>query len=643
MTTALPEPKILLPPTPKPISFSDRLTSFLNRLQPSPEVLVLISALLIGGSTGLALFLFHHAIAFFQALAFEKLLNSISTWGGWTVALIPMLGGAIVGLMRWKFPEFLGQGLSALLSDTRMQPVSPLRPAIKMLAAVVSLATGASLGPEGPSVEIGSNVGIILGQVFQVSKERYRLLLGAGAAAGLAAGFNAPIAGVFFALEIVLGTSFTTPAASLILLSAVVSAVIARIYMGVRPAFELPTYQVVSNWEWIFYLGLGLLASITSTLFVRGIQYSGDCFSGKIPALARLSKIPKPIQPIIGGACVGLVALQFSQVLGIGYGTIEVILHENTYSLTLLCLLLIFKLVLTGICLGSGLVGGIFAPAMFLGACLGAIYGNVLHLILPTSLIAVAPASDYAMVGMAAVLASSVKAPLTAIILLFELTQNYRIILPLMAAVGVSVWIVERIKARQVLEDLKLQQMGVNLDKEEEQKALQHIPTSLVMEYSYLGLPDSMSVFEAGRLMCQDRCHTALVFDEMQQLLGIVSLADIKRQVVPIASDSTSQETIILLESRAIEQIRDRKLRDICTTEILYAHEDESVTELLPRMEARGFYLLPVVERHNPRKVLGVIERHRIGLASDLALTQQALCLHLSFEAETSKCLSLEK
>ncbi|MDJ0690328.1 MAG: chloride channel protein [Xenococcaceae cyanobacterium MO_188.B32] len=163
----------------------------------------------------------------------------------------------------------LGQDFYSLISNTREQKISPWRPAIKMLAASVSLGTGASLGPESPSVEIGSNIGILLGQLFQVSKDRYRLLLGAGAAAGLAAGFKAPIAGVFFALEVVLGTAFTTPAASLILLSAFLSAAIARAFLGVHPAFELPGYEVLGYWEWLFYSGLGLLASLVSYTFFR--------------------------------------------------------------------------------------------------------------------------------------------------------------------------------------------------------------------------------------------------------------------------------------------------------------------------------------------------------------------------------------
>ncbi|GAB4175724.1 MAG: chloride channel protein [Coleofasciculaceae cyanobacterium] len=613
MTAIVPNSKVFLPPQSKLASLSDRLTTLLNRLQPSPEALVLISAGLIGGGSGLAMVLFHSLIDLCQALSFKNLMAQISVWGAWTLACIPTLGGLIVGLMRWRYPDVLGQGFSALLSNKRVQQISPLRPIIKMVAAAVSLGTGASLGPEGPSVEIGSNVGILLGQLFQVSKERYRLLLGAGAAAGFAAGFNAPIAGVFFALEVVLGTEFATPAVSLILLSSVVSAIIARIFLGVHPAFDLPTYQVLSNWEWVFYLGLGFLASCVSIIFTQGIKLAQACFQGEIIGFHWLGKLPQSIQSVLGGACVGLVALQLPQILGVGYGTLEVILKGGQFSLPLLFLLLVVKLVVTAISLGSGLVGGIFAPALFLGACLGAIYGNVLTVVLPPGLSEIAPPPAYAMVGMAAVLAGSVKAPLTAILLLFELTRNYLIILPLMAAVGVSVWVVEQIKSNPSVEGLNLQQMGMNLEQQDELEVLQQVPVATLMERSYLALPASMSLLNAGSLMVQHKCHTALVFDETEQLVGLLTLADIKRRIME--AERQSQESLGV----------NQKIKDICTREILYVYEDESVSDALERMGARGLFLLPVVARDNPHQVLGAIERSRIGLAGDLVATQDAL------------------
>jgi H+/Cl- antiporter ClcA len=468
-------------------------------------------------------------------------MGQISAWGSWTLACIPILGGLVVGFLRWRFPDFLGQEFSALLSSTRVQKISPLRPAIKLLAAAVCLGTGASLGPEGPSVKLGSNIGILLGQSFQVSKDRYRLLIGAGAAAGLAAGFNAPIAGVFFALEVVLGTAFTTPAASLILLSAVISALIAQTVLGVHPAFDLPTYQVLNHWEWMYYVGLGLLASVVSIAYSQAIKSVQACFRGELARFAWLGKLPKALQPVLGGACIGIMALQLPQILGVGYGVLEAILRGEQFPLQLLGLLLVTKLIATSISLGSGLVGGVFAPAMFLGACLGAIYGNFLTMILPPGLSKIAPPPAYAMVGMAAVLAGSVKAPLTAILLLFELTQNYLIILPLMAAVGVSVWGVELFKSSQAIQGLNLQQMGVNLQPQDELEVLQQVPIAVVMDRSYLALPASMSLLQAGKTMLQDKCHTALVLDETEQLIGIVTLADIRRALMKLTGDDSSK------------------------------------------------------------------------------------------------------
>ncbi len=611
--TTLPNSKVLLPPQSKFTSLSDRLTTLLNRLQPSPEALVLISATLISGGAGLAMVSFHHLIDLCQILAFGKLLGLLSVWGTWTLVCIPTLGGLVVGVMRWHYPHILGQGFSALLSNERVQKISPMRPIIKMLAAAISLGTGASLGPESPSVEIGSNVGILLGQFFQVSKERYRLLLGAGAAASFAAGFNAPIAGVFFAIEVVLGTAFSTPTVSLILLSAVISAIIARLFLGVNPAFDLPTYQVLNNWEWIFYVGLGLLASLISITYIQAINLAQACFRGEVMGLTWLQKLPPAMQPVLGGACVGLVAIPFPQILGVGYGTLEDILQGEQFSISFLGLLLGVKIIITAISLSSGLVGGVFAPSLFIGACLGAIYGNSLMTILPPNLSEIAPPPAYAMVGMAAVLAGSVRAPLTAIILLFELTRNYLIILPLMAAVSVTVWVVEQVQSYPSGKRLNLQQMGMNLEKQDEWEVLQQVPVDTIMQRSYVGLPASLSLLHAGWIMIQDKCHTALVFDEADQLIGIITLADIKRIINEIQPQAS--------ETLAIKP----KVRDICTQEILYAYPDESVRDALKRMGARGLFLLPVVARNNPRNVLGVIERSKIGLVGDLVTTKEVL------------------
>lgn len=379
--TTLPAPELRKAnEQPVLVTPSHRLNHLLNRFQPSPEALILLFAILIGGGTGMGIVTFHYSIQIIYHLMLEVLMGKIGAWGAWTLACVPIMGGLIVGLMRWRTQDF-GPSLSSLIAASQAGRLQQqLRPVTKMFAAAVSLGSGASLGPEGPSVEIGGNFGMLLSQALQVSQERQRLLLGAGAAAGLAGGFNAPIAGVFFALEVVLGaTSFATSAVSVVLLAAVLAALVAQIGLGSQPAFALPVYQVRSPLELPLYLGLGLGASFVSLAYTEAVRLAKNCFAGKIRYLEWFARIPKPIHPIIGGAIVGIAALQFPQILGVGYGTVQAMLQDVEVSVQLLVTLLLLKLVMTAISAGSGFVGGLFAPAMFLGASFGSAYAKFWH------------------------------------------------------------------------------------------------------------------------------------------------------------------------------------------------------------------------------------------------------------------------
>ena len=233
--------------------------------------------------------------------------------------------------------------------------------------------------------------------------------------------------------------------------------------------------------------------------------------------------------------------------------------------------------------------------------------------IVPASVLEVAPPQAYAMVGMAAVLAGSVRAPLTAVLLLFELTQNYLIILPLMAAVGVSVWVITLFESSPSRQGLNLQQMGVNLERQDDLEVLQQVSIATVMKYSYLKLPASMSLLRAAWAIAQNKSHTALVLDEQDELVGTIGLTEIKQKLVQVASKAAGSYEL------------DTPLKDICTTDFLYAYEDESVTDALERIQTKDLYLLPVVSKENPAKVLGVLEKNQIAWAGDLAVTQAML------------------
>jgi H+/Cl- antiporter ClcA/CBS domain-containing protein len=600
-----------------------RFTQLINRFQPSSETVVLFLAVLIGGSTAMGIVTFHYLIQLINNFMLENLMGQIGSWGAWTLAAVPTLGGIIVGLMRWRTQDF-GPGLSSLIAVSQgKEAKKPLRPVTKMIAAAVSIGSGASLGPEGPSVEIGTNFGVLLSDILQVSQERQRLLLGAGAAAGLAAGFNAPIAGVFFALEVVMGTTyFATSAVSVVLLAAVVAALIAQIGLGSQPAFALPAYQVRSYLELPLYLGLGLGASLISLTYTESIRLAKSAFAGNLPGLKLLGKIPQSIQPILGGVIIGIVGWRYPQILGIGYETVEAMLQDEDFSLNLLLILLVLKLLMTAVSSGSGFVGGLFAPAMFLGASFGSAYAKFLALVAPGIGDYMAAPPAYAMVGMAAVLAGSVRAPLTAILMLFELTRDYRIVLPLMAAVGLSVWLVERIKPT-LDANANLQQIGLPELKDEKVELWQQMLVADAMHAYPKKLSATLGVLEAAVVMTRERIRSALIIDDdAGKLVGILSLEDIKRTLALWQNLPNSSTEIQ-------EYLSSQKLIDICTTDILYAWEDEPLSEALDRMALRGLHQLPVVAKDNPDFILGLLEREQIELTCNLTAITKVLHQYL--------------
>jgi H+/Cl- antiporter ClcA/predicted transcriptional regulator len=602
---------------------------FFNQLQPTPETIILMSAVVIGIGAGVGVILFRSLISLIHHWMFEGLMSQIYQLGAWTLACVPTLGGVLVALIRWGLKD-LGGGMSSLISAVQSgKEFSPLKPVMKAIAAAISLGSGASLGPEGPSVEIGANFGILLGQFFRVSEERQQLLLGAGAAAGLAAGFNAPIAGVFFALEVVLGSTFQTSKASVVVLSSVVAGLVVQMGMGTQAAFDLPVYEVRSPLELPLYLGLGLCACVVSIAYTNLLKWMKSFFQGEVPYFTWMSKIPSEVHPVLGGLCVGLVALVLPQILGVGYDTIEAVLRDVKFPLLLLFTLLGAKLLLTAVSLGSGLVGGIFAPAMFLGAALGAAYGEMLPHLFPMFADNIAAAPAYAMVGMAAVLASTVRAPLTATLLLFEMTRDYRIVLPLMAAVGLSVWLVEPLKSQPIKLPIERREQPEPIEEkpavdplelraaDRKQEILKTIAVSEAMETDFLELSDSLPVLDAGLELIQHQRHSALVMTDNNELIGIITVHDINRAIARWEKLDTSA-------------VMTYTLGDVCTTEMLYAYMDERLSEAVERMSTRGLHQLPVLDRDNAHEVVGLLTKEGINLACDLELTHANLTPYLT-------------
>ena len=446
-------------------------------------------------------------------------VSSLPDWISlWPVVVVPTLGGWAVGLLR-RYGGDLGPGLPSLMSmaDGAVS-ARPRLPFQRLLGASISLGSGASLGPEGPSVESGGNIGLWVALRGGLSPQSQKALVAAGVAAGLAAGFKAPIAGVFFAFEGSFSAVQGRPSLRAVLVAAVASSLVTQLLLGDTPILRLPAYEVRSPLELPLYLGLGLVASLMSWALVSLLA------AGRSERLqAWLGQLPPGLPTALGGASVGVMALGFPQVLGVGYDTIEALLgSEGGVPLLTLLVLLGVKLLATGISNATGFVGGGFAPSLFLGAVLGNCYGQLLGdsgLHLP-----VAEPPAYAMVGMAAVLAGSARAPLTALLLLFELTRDIRIVLPLMAAAGLSAALVER---WQGLADPGL--LGPDPQEEHRRRQLAALQVAEAFEpEAPLVLAAELPAQKAGVQLVEAHGHCLVVADGAW-VVGLVTLADLQR------------------------------------------------------------------------------------------------------------------
>ena len=455
----------------------------------------------------------------------------------WPVVVVPTLGGLAVGLLRWLGGS-IGPGLPSLMAMAEgSMAAAPKLPLLRLVAASLSLGSGASLGPEGPSVEAGANLGLWVGSRGGLSPQSQKALVAAGVAAGLAAGFKAPIAGVFFAFEGSFSAIQGRPSLRAVLVAAIASSLVTQLCLGDAPILRLPAYEVRSLVELPLYVGLGLLASVMSWALVSLMA------AGRRPRLQELlAMLPPGVAPALGGAAVGGMALAFPQVLGVGYDTIEALLgRDGGIPLLTLLALIGVKLLAVGVSNATGFVGGGFAPSLFLGAVLGSCYGQLLGeggLNLP-----VAEPPAYAMVGMAAVLAGSARAPLTALLLLFELTRDIRIVLPLMAAAGLSAALVERWLGYQ---DPGL--LGPDLIEERRRSQLAELPISEALEPRLPPiLPADLPAVKALQRLLENAGHCVLVA-EAGSAVGLVTLADLQSALV--AQPQAGERPLRLIDCR---------------------------------------------------------------------------------------------
>jgi H+/Cl- antiporter ClcA/CBS domain-containing protein len=540
-----------------------------------------------------------------------------------------------------------------------------LRPAAKATAAALTLGAGVPLGPEGPSVQIGSAVATALQRISPSSEQRRLSLLAAGSAAGLSAGFGTTLAGAFFAVEAVLqpssaaGRPSDPPSltASMVLLSAVLASVVSRAGLGASPTFIVPQYDLNSLAELPLFLGLGAAAGGIGIAFSAATSAAADAAATlEAPREDGGVGIPSALMPPLGGLLAGTVALLYPEILYNGFDNADAILANpgTIYSPALLLQLVGAKLVTTAACRASGLVGGFYAPALFMGAALGAAYGQLAQHLPFADVLVVGSPEAYALVGMAATLAAVCRVPLTAILLLFEYTQDFRIIVPLMASVGVAAWVasvsderastaaaaaeaaaaaaseeeaLERAQAagRASVRAVGDRELGTALGEDALlERILRELPVSRAMRKDFLRVPADASLLAAGAAMVGASERAAVLTGPDGRAVGVLTHNALQRALREAGGDSAAASApgaAAAACARSGGSFNPRAPGAV--------HPDTPLAEALAALNGLGVQQLPVVARDAASAAapppVGLLEAEAVGTACALELTQRAL------------------
>ncbi len=457
--------------------------SVTDKLHLDENTVILIIASVIGIVGGFGAVGFRVLIEHIQTIAIggnNNILETVSALPWYHKLLLPSIGGLIIGpLIYYLGKETKGHGVPEVMEAVALRG-GKIRSRVMFLKAFVSavtIGTGGSVGREGPIVQIGSSLGSTFGQWLRVSQDRLKVLVACGAAAGIAATFNAPIAGVMFSVEIILGNYAIATLVPLIM-SSVMATIIGRWYFGDIPAFEIPHYGLGSAWEIGPYILLGIASGAVAVGFVR-LLYSLEDFADKIQMK---DWIKTPLMLFL----MGLMVLYFPQVYGVGYDTITQVLKAEMVWYMLL-LLVFVKMFATSVTLAAGGSGGIFAPSLFLGAVFGGLFGTLMQFLFPDVVIS---SGAYAVVGMSAMVAGTTHAPLTAFLVIFEMTGDYKLILPLMICSILASFIASVIK-RDSIYTMKLTRRGVDLSKGMEVSIMQATKVRDVMDRNMVVLNES--------------------------------------------------------------------------------------------------------------------------------------------------------
>ncbi|MCG3149233.1 MAG: Voltage-gated ClC-type chloride channel ClcB [Verrucomicrobiae bacterium] len=581
-----------------------RMTAQLAQRSPSENAFLFLLPV-VGLTVGLASVGIAHMLAFLQNQFWgggEHLLDAVARAPRWMRLVVPAIGGLIVGLIGWGLKvQTRGAGTAGMMQAVSLKGgFLSLSETLRWLgAALITIATGGSLGREGPMMRTAGAIGSNIGRRFKLEPRHLRMLVCAAAASALAAVYNSPIGGSIFALEILMG-SFALDVFGPVVVASVISTLVFRSAMGSLPRFVIPHYELVSAWELPAYLVLGILGGIVSILFVKAIYLSEDFFD-KLPG-------PRWIRPLIGFALLGGVAWFFPHVLGNGYDTVNMTLNEDpNLTLELLIMLAVAKTIATALTYGAGGAGGLFLPSLMVGALLGGAFGNRVHEWFPHH---TAEQGAYALVGMGAILAGTTHAPITAIMMIFEQTNSYQIVLPLMFVCIVSLFTVRLFKGKS-LHDEALLRRGITLPKGPEENVMQTMRVADVMHDDRPAVNHSVPFNVVVERFLKEPYNNLYVIDGHGKYLGAIRLHSMKEML----TQGDSLQSVVA--------------HDLIDDTFTFVTPEDNLAATMDKFWKQNCERLPVVDNSTDRNLIGwMSKRDLLGIYSQEILRKRQLLGH---------------
>jgi CIC family chloride channel protein len=568
-----------------------------HRFFHNQQLILLLLAIVTGSAAALGAVVFREAIVLMQTVTFgasmEKMSEVIGDLPAWHFLVVPTAGGLLIGLfVQYAMPGRRNRGVADVMEAAALRSgeISLKEGLAAAAVSAASIGVGASVGREGPVVHLGATLSSLVATRLRLSRSQAVTLLGCGVASGVAASFNAPIAGVFFALEVVIG-HYALSAFAPIVIAGVVGTIISRLYFGNFPAFIITEHSIVSFWEFPAFALLGVVCAMAAVIFLRSIEFTANAF-GKLP-------VPPWIRTGIGGLCVGVIALAFPQVLGVGYEATDVAL-KGQYELAILIALVAAKMAATAISIGAGFGGGVFSPSMFVGAMVGGSFGIIATQVFPDLS---SGHSAYTMVGLGAVSGAVLGAPISTILIVFELTADYALTIAVMVAVVIASVITQQVRGHSFF-TWQLDRRGINVRGGRESGLMSSTRVEDVMSHSFTSVPRELNINGVREKLLSAPYSELFVVDENGALCGTITLADLSDGAFDHSLDG-------IVNAGDVARVHPPSLQ-----------AGDNLNAALARMQATGEEHLAVVENNETRKLVGFVHEIDVMLVYNRALLE---------------------